>query len=247
MSRRRVPIEVDALPAGPDEVWRSTFLCFRPSLAEDAEIVGHWLSDVMYEAGALQADYNNRASLRAVARDLHHLERFVAAARLDLSAARPKISCLVKLIGVALAQGIRLPERTPAFRETFLLRLPKDVERPARALAVHLQDTVGEARARHQPSRARQGVIAELSFLAAYLREVAQDAAVGMDSGSEGRLGRFAGRMADRLEQLAQSIGERQPEAQGDALHRGGEKVMGHKLTPPASESGLKPAQGGRP
>ena len=209
-----VPIDVDELPAGPDEVWRSTFLCFRRSLAEDAEIVGHWLSLVMYEAGALQADYNYRSCLRAVARDLYHLERFVAAARFDLSAARPKISCLVRLIGVALAQRIRLPERTPALRETFLLRLPKDVQRPARTLGVHLQDTLSDARARQQPSRARQGIIGELGFLAAYLRDVAQDSEACRDSGMEGRLGHFAGRMADRLEQLARTIGERQLAAQ---------------------------------
>lgn len=200
--------EVDELSEGPDPVWRSTFLlCFRRSLAEDAEILGHWLSDVMYEAGSLQEALNTKSSLRGVARDLYHLERFVAAVRLDLGAARRSLPCFVKLIRAAFHR-IRMPDRAPALRETFLLRLPKDVQRPARTLGVYLQATLGDSRAQQQPLRARQGVIAELGFLVAYLRDVAQDSDACDESDRERHLGRFAGRMADRLEQLAQSMGQ---------------------------------------
>jgi len=201
-------LDVDELRAGPDPVFRSTFLCLQKlAIAENARIFGHWLGEVMYEAGILGAQPWIRLCLRAVALDLRHLERFVGAERLDLGAARRQIPCFVRLIGRALKQTFGPQDRTPAFREFFLLRLPKDVQRRARSLGVYFQGALAEARAERQPAKARQGVIAELGFLVALLRDdvvgFAEEFAV---TESEERLARFAGRMADRLEALARTV-----------------------------------------
>ena len=198
-------LELDELRSVPDPVFRNTFLCFQLAIAEDARVFGHWLADVMENA---EMCGSGRTCLRGVALDLRHLERFVGAARLDVGEAKRHLRSFVRLIGEALNEAIPQQGRTPAFRETFLALLPEEEQRAARSLGVYLQGALAEAQVERQPARARQGAIAELGFLAAYLRELATEReAFAHLPPDEGRLASFAGRMADRLETLSRTVG----------------------------------------
>ena len=191
--------------AGPDPVFRNTFVCFQLAVAEDARIFGCWLDEVL-ENTELPRD--PRAILRGAALDLLHLERFVGAARLDLPEVRRKLRSFAGLIGGALREEILARDRTPAFRETFLALLPAEARRAARSLSVVLQSGVAEAEAEGRKREARLGVAAELGFLAWHLGELATDANAFAHLPIEAeRLARFAGRMAGRLLGLARTVG----------------------------------------
>jgi hypothetical protein len=200
--------EVAEVYAGPDPVFRNTFVCFQLAIAEDARVFGHWLADVLEDAERWGVKADARASLRAAALDLCHLERFVGAVRLDLAGVQRHLRTFAHLIGVTLGEDIRPQPRTPAFRETFLALLPEEPRRAARSLGVFLQSTLAEAKAERCRKEARQGAAGELAFLAEHLRELATEPEVFAHLADEQqRLARFAGRMADRLAVLARRVG----------------------------------------
>jgi hypothetical protein len=204
--------DITEVYAGPDPVFRNTFVCFQLAVAEDARVFGHWLDGLLAEAYVQRCEYASRPALRAVAWDLCHLERFVAGARLDLAAVRRQLRVFARLIGTALREELRPQERTPAFRETFLALLPEEAGRAARSLGVFLQSSLAEAVAEASPQQARQGAAGELDFLASHLRELSVEAPVYEDLGAieDERLVRFCGRMSDRLAKLAQVVRDQQ-------------------------------------
>jgi hypothetical protein len=197
--------DITEVYAGPDPVFRNTFVCFQLAVAEAARIFGHWLDGLMED---LEVERDARTILRAAALDVRHLERFVGAARLDLPAVRRQLLGFAGLIGRALGEEILAQDRTPAFRETFLALLPAEPRRAARSLGVVLQSRVAEAEAERRQKEARLGVAAELGFLAWHLGELATDAeAFAHLPAEDQRLARFAGRMAESLAILARTVG----------------------------------------
>lgn len=189
-----------------DPVFRSTFLCFHPAIAEDARIFGHLVDDMMCEAHLLGPGAYGPSALRAVAHELLHLDRFIAFARLDLVAARRRIGSFVQLISKALEEEIRPKRKTPAFRESFLVCLPEKTQRAARSFGAHLYGALTLPLARTKPQEALQGAIDELDYLTGQLEQMERDVEQSSLDKEEERLDRFAGRMAKRVEALSQAI-----------------------------------------
>jgi hypothetical protein len=199
-------------------VFRGTFLCFHRGVAEDARLFGHLVDELTCEAGMLGPGPYYLTALRGVAADLYHLDRFIAAARLDLARARQRIASVARLIAEGLEEDIRPTLPRTVFREVFLSRLSDDAQRAARSLGAHLYAKLAEPFFEQRPREARQGAAAELGFFAEHLAEQAHDLLHFFPNENEIRVGRFVDRVAKRLEALARTVGKEPSKArQGDA------------------------------